>query len=857
MARKNLNLDIILGAVIVLVFIGFSYVGVSLLEEIERYIYGLEMKLSQTERQGQAKIVLVNIDDKSLARLGQWPWSRNLIADMINILKKNEVRLIGLNLPFIEKEPNQGLVEVKTFHEKFKAYPFPKKDDALTAWILKNLKQMEKGLDNDQKLADSFRASGNVILPAFGRLDSYQKKVKSGKEGPYLIGNFLTSLKIPDRLIKRLSTKDLALPFTELSQNVLGLGHGNSTLNKNMVGRSHPMFIIYRGSLLPSFPLRLAIAYLNQQPGQVVVKKNQIRLKDYSIPINNGEMLIKFKNPMNSFPQYSFVDILQSKKIPPISKGKIILIGLDSSESRSTKTPIFSNMSGGVLTAYILDNIINKNFIIRPFFIAYIEIFTILILGGFALFILPRIGQIGKLGLLLGLAAVTLMTGMILFFMVDIWFKTVYILGCLVMIYLLVSARELLFTEKITKESMETNRLLGLNFQSQGLLDLAFEKFRKLPLDSETKDLIYNLGLEYEQKRMINKSISVYEYIYKGGEFRDLDKRISRLKESDKSSTLASHSGGKAARLLADSTEARSTVGRYKILGELGKGSMGLVYKAQDPKINRLLAIKTICFSDEFEEEVLQEIKERFVKEAEIAGKLSHPSIVTIHDVGEDRDLTYMAMEYLAGKDLEKFISMENLLPFNKVLDIVARIADALDFAHKAGVIHRDIKPANIMLINNGAIKVTDFGIAKAISSSRTKTGVILGTPNYMAPEQIMGQKIDPRSDIFSLGVLFYQLLTGKLPFHGDNLSSLLYQITQVKHPPVQNYNPRIPKACGQIIDKAMAKNPEERFRTAGEMAKYIKLLASKIDQLKKKILTKKPGNNHQSMITGANTMIY
>jgi serine/threonine-protein kinase len=262
---------------------------------------------------------------------------------------------------------------------------------------------------------------------------------------------------------------------------------------------------------------------------------------------------------------------------------------------------------------------------------------------------------------------------------------------------------------------------------------------------------------------------------------------------------------------------------------------MGLVFKAQDPKINRLVAIKTIRFSDEFEEDVIQEIKERFFREAEIAGQLSHPSIVTIHDVGEDQDLTYMAMEYLEGEDLDKFIDKGTLLPLRKVLDVVAKVADALDFAHKNNVIHRDIKPANIMLLQNGQIKVTDFGIAKAISSSRTKTGVILGTPNYMSPEQIMGQKIDARSDIFSLGVLFFQLITGELPFHGDNLSGLLYQITQVKHPSPRNFNPKVPKICEQIIDKAMAKNPDNRFKSANDMARIVRLLGSKIDELKEK----------------------
>ena len=290
-------------------------------------------------------------------------------------------------------------------------------------------------------------------------------------------------------------------------------------------------------------------------------------------------------------------------------------------------------------------------------------------------------------------------------------------------------------------------------------------------------------------------------------------------------------------------TGKRSRVGRYEILKELGKGAMGIVYKALDPKINRTVAIKTIRFSDEFEEDAIEDIKERFFREAEIAGQLSHPSIVTIYDVGEDGDLTYITMEFLEGENFETYRTKNNLLPFMKVLDVVAEIADALEFAHKEEVIHRDIKPANIMLLKNDKIKVTDFGIAKAISSSNTRTGVILGTPNYMSPEQIMGQKLDRRSDIFSLGVLFFQLLVGELPFHAENLSDLLYQITQSPHPSVRDFNPKIPKACEQIIDKALAKKPEERFGNAGEMAKIVRLVASKVDQLIKKRPNKSNGH--------------
>jgi serine/threonine-protein kinase len=201
--------------------------------------------------------------------------------------------------------------------------------------------------------------------------------------------------------------------------------------------------------------------------------------------------------------------------------------------------------------------------------------------------------------------------------------------------------------------------------------------------------------------------------------------------------------------------------------------------------------------------------------------------------VGEDYDLTYMAMEFLDGEDLEKYCKKGSLLPIRKLLDIIAETGDALEYAHSEGVIHRDIKPANIMLLKNGRIKVTDFGIAKSMSSSKTRSGIILGTPNYMSPEQIMGRQIDARSDIFSLGVVFYQLLTGELPFKGENLNNLFYHITQARHPSPRKINPRVIKPCEQIIDKALAKNPDNRFQRARDLVRYLEMLAKKIDALR------------------------
>ncbi len=835
MANRIPKIDLLTGVIIILIFVGFSHTRPSLFEGIERAVYDAEIRFAIGEKKGVPKVVLINVDDKSLVDLGSWPWPRHYIAEMVEILRDGGAKIIGLNVPLFEKEANPGLGALKSFREKFEAFPFSEKEGPLATWIEEYLEEMEDNLDGDRRLVESVQRSGNVVLPAsvqFGHIREGSER----RGDSQLSKHFLTPLQVSASLERRLSANHLSLPFPELEQQALGVGHTRLTLENAMAGRSHPVFVNYKGSLLPSFPLRLAIAYENLQPKQVVVADHEIRLKGQIIPISRGELLIRFPYGQDPFPQYPFVDLLKVKQAPPILRGKIALVGFNARESRHFSTPVAPNMSEGEFIGNILENIISNTFIRRPPLMSLIETFCLILLSGMATILLPRMDALSRMPMAFVLIALPILAGVILLVATGTWFKVTYMAGAIITIYVATSLRPFFSSRGSARDSTETNRLLGLSFQSQGLLDLAFEKFRRLPVDNETKDLIYNLGLEYERKRMLDKALIAYQYISKWGGYRDLDERISQLQESDNASTIGSYGDKREMSILADTTaDTRSRVGRYDIVEELGKGSMGQVYKALDPKINRLLAIKTIRFSDEFEEDLIQEIKERFFREAEIAGQLSHPSIVTVYDVGEDRDLTYMAMEFLEGVNLEKYVTKENLLPLRKALEVISEVADALDFAHKADVIHRDIKPANIMLLEKGGIKVTDFGIAKAISSSRTKTGVILGTPNYMSPEQIMGQKMDLRSDIFSLGVLLFQLLTGELPFQGENLSSLLYQITQVSHPSVRSYSPKIPRVCEQILDKALAKDPKDRFSRAGEMGRVIRLLVSKIDEFKRK----------------------
>jgi eukaryotic-like serine/threonine-protein kinase len=262
-----------------------------------------------------------------------------------------------------------------------------------------------------------------------------------------------------------------------------------------------------------------------------------------------------------------------------------------------------------------------------------------------------------------------------------------------------------------------------------------------------------------------------------------------------------------------------SMLGRYRVLKELGRGAMGLVYLGKDPTIQRFVAIKTMRLDHIESDDKLQDVKARFFREAESTGRLSHPNIVTIYDAGEEHDLGYIAMELVEGTPLKQWARKPNLMSVNDVLLTVATVADALDYAHQQGVVHRDIKPANIMLTKDRVVKVMDFGIAKMASSSKTQTNIVLGTPTYMSPEQIAGKKVDGRSDIFSLGVVLFELLTGQLPFTADNLSAVLFSIAHHPHPAIETLRTDLPPMVRKIVDRALQKELPHRYRRADELA--------------------------------------
>jgi eukaryotic-like serine/threonine-protein kinase len=380
------------------------------------------------------------------------------------------------------------------------------------------------------------------------------------------------------------------------------------------------------------------------------------------------------------------------------------------------------------------------------------------------------------------------------------------------------------------------------------LLDNFEQRFAELkgrkPSATVLSDL-YTLGSQLEQRGRAPQATAVYRHLARvDNTYRDVATRLRRLMDAERAkpkaepappvkgdappAPVAAAAGG--ANATAPPAAETERLGRYELEREIGRGAMGIVYLGRDTAINRMVAIKAIPLASEFSDSELVEARTRFFREAETAGRLNHPNIVTIYDVGEERGLAYIAMEYLKGRHMSDYAKSDNLMEPRKILEIIGRTAEALGFAHKQQVVHRDIKPANLMYDPaTDILKITDFGIARLSDSGSTRTGIVLGTPSFMSPEQLEGRTVTGHSDLFSLGVSLFQLLTGHLPFTADSMTGLMQQIAEAPHPPLRALRPDLPACVGSIIDRALAKNPDARYDSGAQMAAALNDCRSRI----------------------------
>ena len=812
--------------------------GGDLLQSLERKAYDLGVGL--TSRPPSDKVAVIAIDKQSLDNIGRWPWSRDVHADMIDKLAAAKAKVIATTIFFSEPQVDPGMTYINRLADVYGqsgGAPLSGPPEAVAAqpgWLGSVggvLQEAQQKLDTDRRLGEAIGTAGNVALPMLFRLG--EPMGRPDKELPDYVKKNAVKL---DGDALPIPTSDVdALVIDPLGRNAAAIGHLNVTPDVDGGIRTEPLVLNHFDQTYPSLSLLVAARSLNLLPSDIQVKAGEaVRLGRLKIGIDPDSRMYTFfykdRDNQPAFSVDSFFDV-KSGKIPYEKyRDKIVLIGPTAAGTANMHaTPVSAQTPDVLMLAHGVSSILSEHFFVAPTWGFWAEKIVFLLVALYLTLLLPRLSAGVGAGATAGILVLLLGTHFALMTTQLLWLQLMVPATLLLVGHLLLTTKRFLVTErgkeKSDADSAESNRMLGLAFQGQGQLDMAFDKFRKCPLDDQLMENLYNLGLDFERKRQFNKAESVFRYMSDyNPKFRDLEQRLSMAKKMSETVILgggASHPGGTM--MMTEGTE-KPMLGRYQIEKELGKGAMGVVYLGRDPKINRVVAIKTMALSQEFDEDELADVKERFFREAETAGRLNHPNIVTMYDAGEEHDLAYIAMEFLKGKDLVPFTKANNLMPLPKVMDIVARVADALNYAHQNHVVHRDVKPANFMYEpESDVVKVTDFGIARITDSSKTKTGMVLGTPSYMSPEQLAGKKIDGRSDLFSLGVTLFQMASGRLPFEGESMAQLMFKIANEQHPDIRSIRPDLPDCLVAIIDKALVKDPDQRYQTGAEMARDLR----------------------------------
>lgn len=810
-------------------------------QRIDNFVYDYAMRSSSVTPTGT--LALISIDKESTNHLGAWPWPRSVHAQLINKLTEAGARTVALAFPLGESQNSAGLQRVRAALSLLQSSGSA--DGARNEELKKLLDSSVADLDEDGTLAEAISRHGNVLLPIEATVSEQTSAAGSTTESDTDNAHASAS---EDALRRAPMASDIRFPAARLVNAARGMGHLVLEPESDQVIRSDLAGIRDGKKMIPS----LALAIGATQQGVNVAK---IRFADDGI-VEFGERRMRTNaegrwrgalfpiDGQRSIARYSYWQVLSGEIGADVLKNKVLVVGLTADgDSQSLNTPQQeARGTAGIVGSFASSLTVNRTYD-RPIWGIVLQWLLCIGVLAIAFWLFPQLGW------WIAILVATLLSAALIFVEVGIlnmagtWLQlavpAVALLAAALGSGFARATFRLAAPRSQSNDPVGSLRTLGLTFQSQGQLDLAYETFRRCPPDRESLELIFGLALDYERRRQFGKAADVYGYIVSvDANFKDASARRERMKRSElalnsqtKGAAKADGAGAKSAAVTplrpapaAPKSTGKQTLGRYEIERELGKGAMGVVYLGRDPKINRVVAIKAIALAEEFAEDDLADARARFFREAEMAGRLNHPGIVTVYDAGEDRGLAYIAMEYLRGEHLSNFAEPIRLLPIPKVLALMARVADALDYAHKQNVVHRDIKPANIMFnADTDELKITDFGIARLTDTSRTKTGIVLGTPSFMSPEQLEGRPLDGRSDLFALGIAMYQLLTGQLPFRADSMTRLMHKIAIEAHVPLLSLRPELPDMAEQIMARALAKAAQDRYQTGAEMAVAIR----------------------------------
>lgn len=820
------------GLLVTTLFLILGWTG--FMSTLEWQAYGLGAKLSPSP-ESKNNLEVIAIDQASLEQLGKWPWPRSYLGVVVKRLNESGARVVGLELPLHTSQSEFGVRRLDTMRDTYEGrYQQTVKDILFLA---------RQRLDTDGALAASLKKSDNTVLEISYGLSN---EIKKGTPSASL--KILQSFAFPDFPATSKawqtyvpSVLNTGIPEIKQAQppiKLLARHTDAGMLDESIAGRSHlvtPLVLKYADHYYPSFSLMFAARSLNLKITDINIEPEQditmggIRL-DTDPAYRTYPRLYQNTNAGPAFRVHSFHELYENKINTAIFNGKDVLIGITAA---TLVDPITltdgDSMSPVLLTAHQINNLLHNDMYKVPDWALLAQLCTLLAVALYLIFVLPRLGF--WVGLMTSLLMLFILINVNFGLMVvkNIWLPLMLPTITLACGALIVAARR-----KITEEYhrtqahlIESNLSLGQHLHAQGQLDQAFEKYRECGINDTLLDKLYSLGLDYERRRQFNKAEHVFEYIGQHDKaYRDTKQRLQKNREVQDMvilPTSGKHTSD-GTLVLTEGGLQKPVLGRYEIEKEIGRGAMGMVYLGRDPRIDRTVAIKTMALALEFDTDELEEVKQRFLREAKTAGRLSHQNIVTIYDVGEEQELAYIAMDYLKGHDLSRHRLPDKLLPLDVVTDIAIQVATALDYAHKHDVVHRDIKPANIIYDESTKVaKVTDFGVACITSSSKTRTGTMLGSPAYMSPEQAFGKKVDGSSDLFSLGITLYQLTTGKLPFISDTVAGVTHLICNEKQVDAKSIRKDIPACLNRIINKSLKKNKEDRYKNGAQMAKALR----------------------------------
>jgi serine/threonine-protein kinase len=551
-------------------------------------------------------------------------------------------------------------------------------------------------------------------------------------------------------------------------------GFVDISADRDGVLRSSELWYLNGGVMSPSLPLAIALAR------SATATAPRLSRSDDAIYLSNYAEL----------PRLSVADVLNGATT---LAGSTVFVDSDPALAAATALlPSGQFVTHSELIAAALADIENDRMIIAPSWVKALEWLAPVLLAIIAVLFMPDRNR-REVAVLTLTAVVSLL---LLEALLLLGLHVRIDLGRAILIFsgvAILSAYLVADTKKVTVDAFKK----GSDFLSAGRLEPAFSEFRRCNPSETVASVMYKLSLAFEEQAKPERAEAVLEWMKRthgGPAHNELSPK---------------NSGGTPQRL-----------GRYVIQRRIGRGAMGAVYLAKDPRINRSVAVKAIPIEKEFEDEELKEARLRFYREAESAGRLTHPNIITVYDAGEEKGLAYIAMEYVPGIALKDFTDPTRLLAPKRALELCAATAEALDYAHNQGVIHRDIKPANLLYNpKDGSMKISDFGVARITDNNRTKTGIVLGTPMYMSPEQLGAEDLTGLSDLFSLGVTLYELLVGEVPFKASNIAVLMTKITTDDPAPVSSRRAGIPPSVDAVLAKALAKKPEDRFSCGAEMA--------------------------------------